>query len=87
MATPHRQPNARGENPRDIGAHHRDRALREVGGTGGLVDEDDAERDKAVHRADKRPGQCELCQQLEIHGYPTSQIANTRLIVPVCPLS
>ncbi len=57
---PHRQSRPGGEDPGDIGAHHRDGALGEVGGARGLVDQHDAERDQTVHRADQRAGQREL---------------------------
>ena len=70
-----------------VGAYHRDGALREIGGARGFVDQHDAERDEAVHRADKRSSQCELSEEFDIHGQGTSQIASVRLIVPVWPLS
>ena len=56
------------KHPGHVGAHHGDGALREIGGARGLVDQHDAERDEAVHRADKRSGQCELPEQFDIHG-------------------
>ena len=51
----------------EIGADHRDGALREIGGARGLVDQHDAERDEPVHRPDQGAGDRKLAEQPVIH--------------------
>ena len=67
---PHRQAERGGEQQRHIAAGHRKCALRQIGVTGSLVDQHDAQRGQRVHQADQRANFSSLDSPAPLAGRP-----------------